>query len=78
MAQLSQHVTQRVAARIPEDPLGFWLGRLDEDTKRANRSHFNRWMLWLNKQPAWEGATPRDLLVRQLESEDSYLILDLL
>jgi hypothetical protein len=67
-----------VAARVPEDPVAFWLGRLDLDTQKAAKSHFNRWMRWLNKQPSWEKATPRDLLVRQLESEDGYLALDLL
>jgi hypothetical protein len=67
-----------VAARIPEDPLAFWLDRLDQDTRAANRSHFTRWMNWLRKQPEWEAVTPRELLVRQLDSEDSYLVLDML
>ena len=35
-----QRLTQRVAARIPEDPEGFWLERLDVDTRAANKSHF--------------------------------------
>jgi hypothetical protein len=74
MAQL----TQRVAAKIPDDPQAVWLSRLDEDTRKANRSHFNRWITWLQKQPDWETTTPRELLVRQVESEDSYLVLDLL
>jgi hypothetical protein len=72
MAQL----TQRVAARIPEDPLAFWLDRLDQDTRAANRSHFTRWMDRLGKQAEWEAVTPRELMVRQLDSEDSYLVLD--
>ena len=64
--------------RIPQDPMDFWLNRLDEETRRAARSHFNRWMQYLNHQPGWENATPRDLLVRQLEYQDKYVILDLL
>jgi hypothetical protein len=75
---LSQKLVLRVAARVPEDPVSFWLGRLDADTQKANRSQFNRWMKWLNRQPNWETVTPRDLIVRQLEYEDNYVILDLL
>lgn len=74
MAQL----TQRVAARIPLDPVQFWLERLDQDTRPANRSHLERWMTWLRKQPGWEQVTPREVLVRHLDSEDSYFVLDLL
>jgi hypothetical protein len=74
MAQL----TQRIASRVPEDPVQFWLSRLDDDTRKANRSHFNRWMKWLHTQTGWENVTDRDLVVRQLESEDGYLALDLL
>ena len=71
-------VTQRVAARIPQDPLSFWVSRLDVNTQKANRSHFNRWMSWLNTKPDWEKTTPRALLVRHLEIEDKYVIVDLL
>jgi hypothetical protein len=71
-------LTQRIASRIPENPVQFWLGRLDDDTRKANQSHFNRWMKWLHTQPDWETVTDRDLLVRQLESDDGYLALDLL
>jgi len=74
MAQL----TQRVAARIPSDPVAFWLERLDQNTRPANRSHLERWIKWLRSQPGWEQVTPRELLVRHLDSEDSYLVLDLL
>jgi hypothetical protein len=35
-------------------------------------------MKWLHTQPDWETVTDRDLLVRQLESDDGYLALDLL
>jgi hypothetical protein len=75
---MSRVLTQRVAARIPEAPLEFWLNRLDTDTRKANRSHFNRWMRWLHTQLGWQNVTDRDLLVRQLESEDPYIVLDLL
>ena len=34
-------------------------------------------MRWLNRQPGWEGVTPRELLVRQLEGEDAYVVVDL-
>jgi hypothetical protein len=64
--------------RIPKDPVDFWLSRLDADTRKANCSHFNRWMKWLNKQPGWKSLTPRGLLVRQLEYQEKYVILDLL
>jgi hypothetical protein len=44
-------LAQRVAARIPEDPVEFLLKRLDEDTRPANRSHLERFMKWVYKQP---------------------------
>ena len=75
---MSQNTTLRMADRIPKDPVEFWLSRLDADMRRTNRSHLLRWMLYVNKQPGWENATPRDLLVRQLEYQDKYVILDLL
>ena len=71
-------VLGKKAAKVSEDPVGLWLSRLDLDTRPANRSHFQRWMKWLNVQPAWEDVTPRELLIRQLESDDDYLALDLL
>ena len=74
MAQRSQ----RVAARIPQDAVGFWAERLAPNTRPANRSQLERWMKWLRLQSGWEQITPRELLVRQLDSEDSYIVLDLL
>lgn len=73
-----QGVVQRVVSKIPADPVEAWMGRLDRNTQVANRSLFNRWMIWLRKQPGWEYVTPRDLLVRQLQAEDQYEVLDLL
>ncbi len=73
MAQL----TQRVSTRIPLDPVQFWLERLDKDTRPANRSHLERRMTWLRKQPGWDQVTPREVLIRHLDS-DSYFVLDLL
>jgi hypothetical protein len=35
-------------------------------------------MKWLHKQPGWVDVTPRELLIRQLEADDSYVIVDLL
>jgi hypothetical protein len=75
---MPQRVVQRLAAKVPEDPLEFWLGRLDDDTEPAHRSHFERWMKWLHTQPGWADVTPRELLIRQLDADDSYVIVDLL
>ena len=72
-----QPVLKRVAAHIPQDPVEFWLSRLDTDTRAANLSHLNRWMNWLHKQPNWETVTPRELLISHLEAEDSYIVLEL-
>jgi len=30
---------------VPSDPVGFWLGRFDEDTRRAHHAYFNRFIL---------------------------------
>jgi len=68
----------RAPRAVPEDPVGFWLARMDSDTRKAHRSHFNRWLQWLRRQPGWSDISPRTLLVRQLEAEDSYEVLDLL
>ena len=34
-------------------------------------------MQWLGKQASLANATPRDVLVRHLDNEDSYIVLDL-
>jgi len=75
---VSVNATLRTADRVPEEPVEFWLSRLDADTRRTNRSHLLHWMLYVNKSPGWGNATPRDLLVHQLEYQDKYVILDLL
>src|SRR5208282_3237926 len=67
----STRLVRRSAERVPEDPVTFWLTRLDLDTQKANRSQFNRWMQWLHKQKGWETVTPRELLVRHLERSSS-------
>lgn len=63
---------------MPENPVDFWIERLHRVTRPSNRSHSERWVQWLQKQSGWENVTPRELLVRHLDSEDSYLVLDLL
>lgn len=55
-------VPRRVARNVAADPVAFWLGRVDVDTRPAHKSRFLRWMAWLNQQPGWLGVTPRDLL----------------
>src|SRR5208282_5964730 len=74
----STRLVRRSAERVPEDPVTFWLTRLDLDTQKANRSQFNRWMNWLREQKGWETATPRELLIRHLEAQDEYVVLDLI
>jgi hypothetical protein len=74
---MPQRVVQRLTARVPEDPVEFWLRRLDSDTRAVHRSHFERWMNWLHKQPGWADVTSRELLIRQLEGDDSYVVVDL-
>jgi len=67
----------RSVSRVPPDPVGFWLGRLDSVTAKVHLSYFNRFMSWLRRQPSWEFASPRDLLIRQIQAEDPYVLLDL-
>ncbi|MGO9643958.1 MAG: hypothetical protein ACLPY5_04335 [Candidatus Bathyarchaeia archaeon] len=74
----STRLVRRSAERVHDDPVTFWLTRLDLDTQKSNRSQFNRWMNWLHQQKGWETATPRELLVRHLEAQDDYVVLDLL
>lgn len=67
----------RSPGKVPEDPVEFWLSRLDIQTRKAHNSHFNRWMQWLKKQSGWSEVTPRTLLLRRLEAEDPYEIVDI-
>jgi hypothetical protein len=77
---MSQHLmtARRSVAKVPEDPEGFWLNRLDSDTVPVARSNFRRWMRWLHTKAGWETVTPRELLIRQLKAEDQYGVVDLL
>jgi hypothetical protein len=68
---------RRLVENLPADPVAFWLGYMDPVTQPTYRRLLNRWIWWLQKQPGWEGAGPRDVLVRHLESEDPYVVLDL-
>ena len=68
----------RSPSKVPKDPLDFWISRLDTTTRPSSRSHFNRWLYWLWKQPGWTHVTPREVIIRQLEAEDKYELLDLL
>ena len=71
-------VRVRSVSKVPADPVGFWLGRLGNDhTRRGHLSYFNIFLGWLRRQPGWEFVSPRDLLVRQIQGEDSYEVLDL-
>jgi len=68
----------RPVSKVPLDPVEFWLSRLDWDSQRSYRSYLNRFLIWLRHQPGWGFVSPRDILVRQLQSEDPYEMLDLL
>ena len=70
-------VGQRLVANLPADPVGFWLGYVEPVTRPTYRRLLNRWIYWLNTQPGWEHVTARDVLVRYLEAEDPYVVLDL-
>lgn len=70
-------VLRRTVEAVPKDPVAFWLSRLDAETAKGSRPYFVRWMRWLNQQAGWENVAPRDLLVRQLQAEDSYMVLDM-
>jgi len=78
MRKGSQILVMKPPKSVPEDPVGFWLSRMDEDTRKAHRSHFYRWVHWVQRQPGWSNTGPRALLIRQAEAEDPYEILNLL
>lgn len=71
-------VLQRTVERVSQDPVGFWLSRMDPISHAGLKSNLNGWMRWLHKQPGWEGISERELLIKQLTAEDDYEILDLL
>jgi hypothetical protein len=64
--------------RLPEDPVVFWLGRLDAASVPVARNTFNRWMRWLHSKPGYQTVTPRELLVSQIQADDPYVLVDLL
>ena len=66
------------ASRIREDPVGFWLGRLRENTRRTVIYDLQRFLRWVNTKPGYHGVDARGLLLRQLEADDAYEILTLL
>jgi len=51
---------------------------LDKDTRKADASHFDRFMRWIHTKPGWEYATPRDLLIRHTQAEDEFVLLEML
>jgi hypothetical protein len=53
------------------------LKRLDVDSTPAAISQFDRFMVWLHAQSGWEYITPWDLLIRDIQAEDDYVILEL-
>lgn len=71
-------VRGRSVENLPADPVAFWLGRLDVASVPVARNTFNRWMRWLHTKPSYETVSPRDLLVRQIQGEDPYVMVDLL
>ena len=77
-----ESVVRRVVARgrspdrVPEDPRGEWLSRLDKDSRPAAKSNFDRFMVWLRTRPGWEYVAARDILIRHIQAEDDYVILD--
>lgn len=66
--------------RIQADPVGFWLSRLEETTRRNVRGDLDRFIRWLHTQPDWVSVDARSLLQQQLDSyaDDPYVILNLL
>jgi hypothetical protein len=71
-------VFRRSVDRVPEDPRAFWLARMNLASRPACESQLDRFMVWLHRKQGWERAGPRDLLIRHLESQDPYVVLDLM
>ena len=67
---------------VREDPVGFWLGRLGEGSRKSCECDFRKFMAWLNGRAGWVGVSPRDLLLRQREARmglrDEFEVVDLL
>lgn len=68
----------RSVADVPLDPLEFWLSRLDVDSRATYSYYFGRWLAWLRRQQGWGFVSAKDVLVRQIQAEDPYGLLDLL
>jgi len=67
----------RRVVNLHEDPVAYFLSRLASDNTQHAESQLRLFFGWLNGQDGWVGVTPRQLLVRRLQAEDEYEIVDL-
>ncbi len=68
----------RRVVRLQEDPVLYFMSRLGEDGQAHAQSQLRLFFRWLNQQPGYAGITPKALLVRQLQAEDEYEIVDVI
>jgi hypothetical protein len=68
----------RRVVSIHENPVAYYLSRLAPDNTHHAESQLRLFFGWLNQQDGWVGVTPRQLLVKQLQAEDEYAIVDLI
>jgi len=68
----------RRVVNIHDDPVGYYLSRLAPDNTAHAASQLRLFFAWLNQQDGWVGVTPRQLLIRQLQAEDEYQVVELI
>jgi len=68
----------RRVVNIHDDPIVYYLSRLAPDNTAHAASQLRLFFAWLNQQDGWVGVTPRQLLIRQLQAEDEYQVIELI
>jgi hypothetical protein len=64
--------------KIKANPLDHWLSGYVESSRGKKKQSLDRFMHWLNTQPGWKDTDYMHLLVRHVESEDQYEVLDII
>jgi len=58
--------------------MAYFLSRYDEETTKTIKSQMKAFFEWLNNRDGWVGVTPKQLLIRQLQAEDPYEMVELI
>jgi hypothetical protein len=64
--------------KIKTNPVDHWLSSYVESSREKKKQSLDRFMHWLNMQSGWKDTDYMRLLLRHVESEDQYEVLDVI